>query len=274
MTEEIFEAGQEYFTRKGERIELVAKTQDGKFVCLRMVALEGWNGETEYTTGDLTVEGELFTKPPRRVVDAEIEAARATLEDLRKQSLEARREVTEAERDIQTRLKALEKYKGLERLEQFINGQITHFVEPGYHKYDIWPLEHYEDEYDKKGVPLISLYGNSKGDLSFRVNHYRDGSGSSWREIIPCASMEEASEKRATRITEDMHASYEAYKEKKAGGFYSTVKAALKYGVPVPDEMLAIFKDIDAANLAKQRADLEAQIKERQDKLATLSPNT
>jgi hypothetical protein len=33
------------------------------------------------------------------------------------------------------------------------------------------------------GIKLVSLFGNSNGDLEFRINGYRDGSGLGWEEI-------------------------------------------------------------------------------------------
>jgi len=53
-------------------------------------------------------------------------------------------------------------------------------------------------------MKLLSLFGDSKGDLSFRLHQYRDGSGN-YEEVIPCHSMDEAKELIKNHILKEMN---------------------------------------------------------------------
>jgi hypothetical protein len=43
-----------------------------------------------------------------------------------------------------------------------------------------------------KSLRLLTLFGDTKGDLQWRINRYSDGSGSSNIEVFPCHNEEEA----------------------------------------------------------------------------------
>ena len=52
-----------------------------------------------------------------------------------------------------------------------------------------------------EGLKLISMLGSSNGDISYRINQYRDGSGG-WNEIVPFSSHGQAVEYIAERACE------------------------------------------------------------------------
>ena len=83
----------------------------------------------------------------------------------------------------------------LDMLKMFLAGDITHLlISPSYSPrivaFDSLLLE--PDEYSRyEYLKLLTLFGNSKGSLSWRLNDYRDGSGS-WTEIYPARSYADA----------------------------------------------------------------------------------
>lgn len=87
----------------------------------------------------------------------------------------------------------------LETLKKFMSGQITHIFVDG-HKPEIvnwhddnepYQTENWHGNFKVEGIKLISLYGSSEGDLTFKINVYRDGSGCG-HQCVPASSYEEA----------------------------------------------------------------------------------
>ncbi|RFC66489.1 hypothetical protein DYI37_03335 [Fulvimarina endophytica] len=271
-----FENGHSYFTRDGRKVTYVAATADARHVVAQILQVETYDGDQEYAHGPITIECELFEKAPREIVDEEFREVEARARELEARSFELTSEALNAEREVRRRLDALKKYDGLDRIEDFIEGRITHVVEPGEYggDYEISPLSKFEDvEYGRsKGLKLISLFGTTNGNLAWRVNSYRDGSGGGWNEIIPCASMEEAEQKRRDRIAADLAEQSEHFDSSRPYYFMVRVRAALKFGVPVSDEDMARYRVAEAEDIAKKQAAIENEIAERQERLARLQP--
>lgn len=86
-----------------------------------------------------------------------------------------------------------------ETLRLFMAGQITHLFVAGYSpeiihwtdSREIYDCDSYGGRTRVEGIKLISLMGKTDGSLSYRLNQYRDGSGSSVT-IFPATSYEGA----------------------------------------------------------------------------------
>lgn len=100
----------------------------------------------------------------------------------------------------------------LDTLMDFMAGKITHLIVKDYHGYEIKDIIDSVEAIDNcgyrkslDGLRLVSLFGcSTRGQrykegkdafscrLDWRINRYRDDSGHSWDEVIPCKSHEEA----------------------------------------------------------------------------------
>lgn len=84
----------------------------------------------------------------------------------------------------------------LETLEAYLAGDINYMV---LHRYDNVEVRacaqvgESSDSYDP-GFRLLSLFGCSNGDLRYRINRYKDDSGT-WDEVDLCRNMAEVTEK-------------------------------------------------------------------------------
>ena len=80
--------------------------------------------------------------------------------------------------------------ESLDPVFNFLTNQYTHVVTNDYGQCEIIEMEkfHNGNEY---GLKLVSIYGDDKGDLNFRLNEYRDGSGR-WTCFTPFKSYDEA----------------------------------------------------------------------------------
>ena len=86
-----------------------------------------------------------------------------------------------------------------DQIRSFLLGEYKYFVilgyDPNIQEFDEVMVQgefyDYGDRYDYKGMKLITLYGKKDLGFSWRLNKYRDGSGTDV-EIIPCKTMSAA----------------------------------------------------------------------------------
>jgi hypothetical protein len=124
----------------------------------------------------------VFTEPPRRKLDAEIKKRHEEAVSLRAEVQALRSEKAEMERARVTSLKEMSKNAALARIEDFLAGRFTYFVEvPSWGCPSIKTKEALlkgggVHEYDRE-TKLLTLFGKSNGDLQWGVSRYYDGSG-------------------------------------------------------------------------------------------------
>jgi len=261
----------------GRKVYVTHITTEGYYVVEGMEA-QVYGDEVYEERGSTWVAARLYAQPPKPVIDEQIEKAKADLEAVREKYREVTNAVYNAERENKDRFAKLAKYKGLELLEDFIDGKVTHVVWTEYNGAIIKTIEdaltYYEDGgYGRprtaNGFKLVTLFGNSKGDLTWRVSQYRDGSGGSDQEIIPCRSYDDAVAKRNEVLRQRMQSMLDLYGKDKER-HYLIVNVADNFeqaGLDVPveaQEIVKTAKEVAAAklkkHLAKQKQELEAKL--------------
>lgn len=158
----------------------------------------------------------------------------------------------------------------LETLKNFMAGEITHLFVAGYSP-EIISWKDSNKVYDQdsfyhharlEGIKLVSLMGNSDGDLSYRLHDYRDGSGSS-KTIFPATSYQTALAMAQAQLDEDCKPYISG------GSQFLNVETWKKIeGIVIPPaaierfEMLADAQRLDRIEkIKKELADLEAEAK-------------
>ncbi len=268
------------YTRSGRKVHIDAITTSGEYVVSGMNAAV-YGDEVFEERGETWIERHLTATPPVEIFDEDIKTRTEKIAELRSKHSELTSAVANAEKEIKDRLAKLAKFNGLENLEAFIEGKVTHVVIEEWSDFKAVPidaLQYHEDSgWSRKAAPqglkLITLFGNSKGDLQWRVNEYKDGSGSNWKRIEPCMSLEEAEAKRAKWALEALEERrcYINEPNKRHDIIASAVAKARECGAVIPDDLQAIAdqytEEVRAANLAK----IQSEIEERNKKLAELS---
>lgn len=157
----------------------------------------------------------------------------------------------------------------LETLKAFMAGEITHLFVAGYSP-EIISWKDSNAVYDKdsfyhharlEGIKLVSLFGKSDGDLSYRLHEYRDGSGGCGKTVYPAKSYEAALAMAQAQLDEDG----ESYVS--GGSQYLNMESWQKMkGIVIPPavierwEMLADAQRLDRIEkIKKELADLEAK---------------
>lgn len=270
-----FDKGQTVFDRDGRAYEF-AGMMGSTAIVHPMYEGQGWEGEAEVYPSELAQPMNplaLSAKPPVQSVNAELAKAQTDLSDILAKISEAEKHLREAEKGNNERLTKLKHYSALSRVEDFIEGRMTHFVcRKQYGRgVEVETFEAVMNSKDDRGrydgdIKLLSLFGTKKyspqhgnkgGDLLWKVNHYYDGSGL-WSIVQPCLSEEEAVSVASTwldAIWEEHRALSD--KESRAHWLKDAITSAEKLGLTVPDDIRKDYSDCVAR--AAQRAVEKAQ---------------
>lgn len=168
-----------------------------------------------YPSANITVARQVYAAPPEDVWDKQVLAKRQQVSALDRELSIKRQEIAQIDRNKAVLEKAAAKYPDLSDALDFIEGRITHVVQwSGYGGAVILPvkdaLEDRETDYGRarvNGIKLLCLFGtDNSGKRLWKVNSYRDGSGSSWATIWPARSEEEARAKVRSMVDEALTA--------------------------------------------------------------------
>jgi len=154
--------------------------------------------------------------------------------------IEARMDTIEEEvlalrRGDPERKKKYAQYKALQRLDDFIDGKITHYAIIPDYRYQKAHIMAFSDAKDSdetryNRTRLLCLFGKSDGNLAWGLNHYTDWSGGS-QNVIPCTSYEQALDCIREYVTGCTD------KEPSEG----VVDTAKKYGIELPVAYVAQY---------------------------------
>jgi hypothetical protein len=262
--------GETYYTQAGEKVYLDAITTDGKLVVSQIMRYTDYGDDFYEDIGPSKIVDKLFAEAPVGVLDKRFFEAEQRLAEIETRYQARYSEVINAEREINARLAKLAKYRGLDNLEAFIDGHITHAVLTS-EDYKIKTLSDLEEmDYGRKlGVPLISLHGNSKGDLTWQINRYTDGSGS-WSTFIPCSSEEDARQKRDAAVASDLQEHYTCLSEDRPYYFLKVFEVAQNLGLPIDTAISDRYRQLKTIDLEKRKQELQANLATAQANLDKL----
>lgn len=244
---EVYE-GMAIYDRDGTEYQFYRVVNDHTWLVLPIMEIVGWEGDVQYETGYNPVirnPSYLYPKKPVPVVHKEISEAEEELKRLKEEIRTTRSAMFEFERDEKARQERILRHEKLALLDDWVGGKITHLVHLS--KYDPWKIVPIADEEtdngsrnSKKKLKLLTLWGDSNGDLQFRIGQYSDGSGSTNYEVIPCSSEDDAKGK----IREEAERIFDIYEEH--GTLNQDVmlayNSARTYNLPVPDSLVAHIK--------------------------------
>ncbi|GAM01897.1 hypothetical protein [Sphingomonas parapaucimobilis] len=257
------EPGGYAFSRDGAKLYIRELLTDERLLVSPMLTVEHYDEEEEYpsSTSMVVAASELFAKAPVAAIDADIAERQATLADLNARINAARSEVYTVERDAKQQIEKLANFPKFDRLIDYLDGKITHFVVSDYQHAALiktWDeFAVYREDGRDKGVKLLTLFGSSNGDTEWRLNDYRDGSGIN-RVCQPCTSEEEA--KRV--VGEWLGVAWKKFEPSRPWFIDGAIKSANMYGFPVPqhirDTSAAHHFEARQRSIAKMEADLAA----------------
>jgi hypothetical protein len=201
-----------------------------------------------------------------------IKTKQQTVRELLDKESELRGSISNIEKEIKTRQEAIKKHKGLENLHLFIEGKITKFLVIKNHKWEVKDFDEtlaINDRFDKGKIRLLSLFGDSKGDLEWRLSQYYDGSGS-YTMAIPCVSESDAREKAIEYFKKELDA------HAHSGGAYidlTLIDESQKLGLEIPDELLIKYKNKKMIVLKRIIDDYKKNIESNKNSILSYESN-
>jgi hypothetical protein len=270
-----YQIGQQYFLPDGRIVILEDITSSGKYLCSVMLEIDGDDGIIECKGEVLVAEKILVTEPEQQrgpLIRAALESLEkikaehaVVMTDLSAKKQEAHQILTE----YNAAISKLKQMPALKRIEDFISGKITHFVICGHGDVKIAPFaEAMMENSDRWNKPtkLLTLFGETSGELQWRINRYSDGSGSN-HDVIPATSLEDANEAAAGYISAQIKSDFDA------GRFYHLAKyiaLAEGYGIKVPDNVVEKSEAHQVDTKKKRAVELRRYISTNQAELTAL----
>ena len=275
-----FKKGQTVYDRSGRVYEFTGM-MDGAAIVRPMLEGEDYDGNSSLYASELAEVrpvAHLCDKPPVQFINADVSLATQKLADLNAAIAEASAELKNAEKVNAARLEKLKRYDALSRIEDFIDGKMTHFAIRSQYGRSVEvktfdEVMQCKDDYGRfqGDIKLLSLFGtrknypehaNKDGNLLWRVNQYYDGSGGGWHIVQPCLSEDEAREAAAGWLDGfwDEHRGL-SDRETRAHWLSESIKSAEALGFEVPADIMADFnahrERAAKAAVEKAKAELE-----------------
>ena len=183
------------YLTNGLEVEVIDPDINGQ-VLVKMCWQVDYDPETGgglYTEG-LSLVDQVFDAAPVQRFHAEIAGLELTIRERRAELSEVTSQLRSARSSTDQVRESIAMKGVLGRIDDAIHGRFTHLLLVGEYSEplevvglkDLACKHSYHD-----GVRLLSLFGNSNGDLSWNLNRYKDDSGS-WTEVIPFCSYESA----------------------------------------------------------------------------------
>lgn len=218
-----------YYLASGEQVIVIDRLVSGKFVIEFL--FEDESGCLFKSSCDSIVD-KVYKEPPRTAYDTTIKELKDTIKDLQTEKYQIQKEITASTQEYESIMKKYNKFSGLKNLNRFINGEITHYVELHYSGIKIIDFENSRANFGDNELKLLTLFGESGGNLTWKLNEYADGSGGNYK-IIPCVSYEDAlrvAKEEAQKIVEN-----DIRRDKLST---RDLEYALAYQIVIPEEVL------------------------------------
>jgi len=216
---------------------------------------------------------EVFRTPPTAKLHAEVAELEKRLNATRDALYQVQAQRGAEDREYAARAKERERFAQLKTLDDYIAGRITHFfVLEGYadrasiQTKDQFLKANRDRDYDRS-MRLVSLFGDSNGNLSWRVDSYSDGSGGSHGRCFAATSHEEAIQ-HASKWLDSRYA--EVRKQEKKYESSSLARAAHQFNLVVPDDIAEWARQADEANRQANLISARKQLAEAQKKVDDL----
>lgn len=207
--------------------------------------------------------GALYKTPIVDVVAQEV----VQLHEKRHRLRQEVNELYDAKVQAEEALNRVEQYTGLQHLVDYIQGRITYFVTTGgsaARLYDIHSFDEfmqYTELYGRaRGIKLLTLYGDSNGDLLWGVNRYSDGSGST-THVIPCLGYDEAINCLRDKILEALEGNENVHQ------YLQLVEKARTYDISLPELVMAHYHSLNKIRQENIRKRLQDAVVDAQRKL-------
>lgn len=242
------------YTIRGEAVEVLHAVTGGHIVAQLYDSGDGEQQDAPHFTGE-----QLFDSAPTKQLEARVAEIESRILEVQTKRASLDHELRQAEANHGKVMARFKSTPALEHLHDYLDGKITHLViDVGY---DVPCIAEFSKEiqsdqckYERK-LRLLSLYGDSKGDLQWHLSYYSDGSGTT-RRVYPFISLE-AAETKAKELVESLAIATDQHPQERV------IRGAKLFGVTLPKDYerryLESIINGNADSIAKAQSDLDAR---------------
>lgn len=264
--------GDTCYDTHGQQAVLLAKSA-GDYVV--RVIYEDDDGEERL--GDVQTWNAAFRTPPTPKLDAETKAAEERLAALRSEINKLTSERHQFDADHKARLERIKQHEGLEMLDRYLAGEITHYV--AFHDYyptvSIIPLgDTLRDYGSSSGYGLLTMMPSITWDkrVVFMVTYRSpyDRHSSKTDKVIPCCGEEQANAVAKALVSEKVE-EYLGLKPERRSYIDHLFAACNAFGVPIPQSLIDEKRAGEKAALSEKAEKLRQELEATQQQLSAIS---
>ena len=255
------------YLRGGEKIRILHQDDKVVFGVIQIAYQYPFDGNRWIV--ELTPD-QILNSPPIESLSSEVTQLQAKVNKLKEKIQETKTEMNKAESEYVGKMaKYARRSAALEKLDEFLDGEITHYFIPNRQSPKILTLEEtISNTYSRAAGRFLSLSYRATGNVGWSLNRFADGSVSD-SVCIPCTSYEEARQAAQQYINEQAEAKF--YAE-------SIIKFAEKHTLLLPDgyvQSLITNARVELFNTTRKRkANDDRLLREQEAKWAVLLSNT
>lgn len=274
------QAGDTVYSIDGAMALYVSTAKGGGYIVQPLI--EDGDGYSEpaglYADG-VEIWPTVYTSPPQPKLESEIAAQQERLTALRGEVADLERQKREAARDQRDVAERLKQHAALKYIDDMIAGRMPPLcVCFGLYPPSIVPSADamknpdHERSYREPAFKLLTLFGDSNGDLQWRLNQYRDGSGSWWDELVFVATQDEGIAEIRRRYALAVAEWREFPVERKHYGTAITWSEKLPADwIDVPEDLANYIAAAKREHLRTEREKAAKALTEAEQKLAALA---
>jgi hypothetical protein len=237
----MFSKNQEVYNEQGHCAKYVNEIEEGMFL-VKPISIIGNGNDYEEIENSPTIWNRIFAKPPIQKQETTLVNLEKTIQEKRQELYKIEDSIRNYNRNSSELLARLKKHEQLTRIDDFLEGRVSHFVFIGY--YDSLEIKTFEETVKEGSYSkhkLLCLYGDlteGKKKLGWMLNRWSDGSGSN-SYVVPFDSLEGAEEYCKNCIKNAFQLVLTKYPEQSeyTPSLLSLVTDADKFGVIVPENL-------------------------------------
>lgn len=188
--------GARLYSRCGSLFEFGEVLDEKRWLIYPTYEARTYDGDYEFYASDQPIivdPRHYYPKPPKPHADRAVSEADQKLQALRQQIRDAEAEIRQFAVEEKARMARITKHEQLKRLDDYISGKITHYVILSDSDIKIEEFSAAKCTSDKKQMRLLMLFGDTKGQLDWRISSYSDDSGNGNKHLCyPHFSYDEA----------------------------------------------------------------------------------
>lgn len=258
------------YLKDGRAVMVQQQVEGGFLVCnlLRASSFEEGDNDEEFADDRVYLVAEVFDSAPTAVLDSKVAELNEQVAKLQGDLTMLRAKAHEQKELDRQRMGRITQINKLELLDDYIQGKITHYA----------ILEHWggpsildaadavteDSRWDKK-LRLLSLFGDSKGDLTWGLSRYSSMSHDNLI-VMPARSREEAEGFVRANLTQKMAAANLSQPHV----YENLLKQARHFGADIPAALSEAFEKYKETARRLEIGELRMKIADSTAKLTAL----